>query len=580
VTKSLPVSVTGGSGFIGSSVVDALREAGHDVRVLDPLPPHRDDVDWRKVDVLDLDGLTDALDGSGPVFHLAAMADVNDVIADPAGATHVNVVGTVNLLEAARRAGAGRVILASTVWVYDATRGERVDEATPFDPETSRHLYVSQKIAAELACRDYLNLYGRPFTVLRLGIPYGPRMRPTTVLASFFRRALAGETLRIDGDGHQVRNFVYVTDLARAFVLALRPEAENLTINLNGPEPVSIRRLAELTQELVPGALVEFGPSRPGDLAPRVVVSERAADVLGWSPDVSIDDGVRRTFEWYVDAHPPVLEAIDDVRRIAVVPAYNEADTVAEVLSRLYPMVDELVVVDDGSTDDTRAIVQRWLPAGGHARLLTFDRNQGMSAAYYLAFTDLRRRMAAGEVSPDDLVFTVDADGQHELDAFEKLQLQTTDEGLDALLVRRDLSTYPPYKQWGNELMSWWARRWSKGVDLRDVESGYRVFRMGALADALDYYRGYKYSETVEVAIVLSRLGYTVRNDVMVPVPVFRSRTRMKDVFIDLAAIPLAALRVAWRKKGIRVFKVNGVWKARFRALRHSDDLQHSDGST
>jgi hypothetical protein len=97
--------------------------------------------------------------------------------------------------------------------------------------------------------------------------------------------------------------------------------------------------------------------------------------------------------------------------------------------------------------------------------------------------------------------------------------------------------------------MSWWARRWSKGVDLRDVESGYRVFRMGALADALDYYRGYKYSETVEVAIVLSRLGYTVRNDVMVPVPVFRSRTRMKDVFIDLAAIPLAAFRVAWRRR-------------------------------
>jgi UDP-glucose 4-epimerase len=551
VTAAGPVSVTGGSGFIGSSVVDALRDAGHDVRVIDPLPPHRDDVEWRKVDVLDLDGLTKALGGSGPVFHLAAMADVNDVIAEPARATDVNVVGTVNVLEAARRADAGRVILASTVWVYDATRGERVDETTPFDPDTSRHLYVSQKIAAEMACRDYLTLYQRPFTVLRLGIPYGPRMRPTTVMASFFRRALGGETLRIDGDGRQVRNFVYVTDLARAFVLALRPEAENLTINLDGPEPVSIRRLAELTQELVPGAMVEFGPSRPGDLAPRMVVSERAAEVLGWTPSVSIEEGVRRTFEWYVDAHLG-FDALDDVRRIAVVPAYNEAETVAEVLTRLYPMVDELVVVDDGSTDDTRAIVQRWLPADGHARLLTFDRNQGMSAAYYLAFSDLRRRMHEGEVSPDDLVFTVDADGQHELDAFEKLELQTVDERLDALLVQRDLSTYPPYKQWGNELMSWWARRWSKGVDLRDVESGYRVFRMGALADALDYYRGYKYSETVEVAIVLSRLGYTVRNDVMVPVPVFRSRTRMKDVFIDLAAMPLAALRVAWRRRGGR----------------------------
>jgi len=543
---SRPVSVTGGSGFIGSSVVDALVGAGHDVRVLDPHPPHRDDVDWRQVDVLDLDNLTKALHGSGPVFHLAAMADVNDVIADPARATEVNVLGTVNVLEAARQADAGRVILASTVWVYDATRGERVDETACFDPDTNRHLYVSTKIAAELACRDYLNLYQRPFTVLRLGIPYGPRMRPTTVLASFFRRALAGETLRIDGDGRQVRNFVYVDDLAEAFVKALRPEAENAIINLNGPEPVSIRRLAELTQELVPGALVEFGPSRPGDLAPRVVISERAGELLDWTPAVGIDEGVRRTFDWYVEA---TAMTMFDSRRIAVVPAYNEEPTVAAVLDELYPLVDQLVIVDDGSTDATRAVVERWMPADGHARLLTFDRNRGMSAAYYLAFTDLRRRMHDGELHPDDLVFTVDADGQHELEAFEKLQRQTLDERLDALLVQRDLSTYPRYKQLGNELMSWWARRWSKGVELRDVESGYRVFRLGALADALDYYRGYKYSETVEVAIVLSRLGYSVRNDVLVPVPVFRSRTRMKDVVIDLVAMPLAAARVALHRR-------------------------------
>ena len=235
-------------------------------------------------------------------------------------------------------------------------------------------------------------------------------------------------------------------------------------------------------------------------------------------------------------------------RRIAVVPAYNEEPTVRDVLGKLYGYVDELVVVDDGSTDDTRGEIEKFLAGRDGARMLVHDVNQGMSEAYYLAFGDLRRRLAAGELSPDDFVYTVDADGQHELAVLEDLHRRMHDERLDALLVQRDLSTYPPYKQVGNWVMSTWATIWSGGVALKDVESGYRIFRLGALADALDYYQGYKYSETVEVDIVLSRLGYRVRNDVLVPVPVFRSRTRMKDVVIDLAAMPAAAFRVTMRR--------------------------------
>jgi len=235
------------------------------------------------------------------------------------------------------------------------------------------------------------------------------------------------------------------------------------------------------------------------------------------------------------------------MRRIAVVPAYNEEPTVTQVLDKLSHFVDELVVVDDGSTDRTRSEIETWLPGHDHVRLLSFDQNQGMSAAYYLAFTDLRRRVRDGELSPDDLVFTVDADGQHDLDVIDDLHRRAVEEGLDGLLVRRDLSTYPMYKQAGNGVLSAWATLWA-GHRLYDVESGYRIFRLGALADALTYYRGYKYSETVEVAVVLCRLGYRVRNDVLVPVPVYRSRTRMVDVFIDLAAIPLAAFRVTARR--------------------------------
>jgi glycosyltransferase involved in cell wall biosynthesis len=198
-------------------------------------------------------------------------------------------------------------------------------------------------------------------------------------------------------------------------------------------------------------------------------------------------------------------------RKIGVVPAYNEEPTVAGILVKLHHLVDELVVVDDGSTDRTRAEIESVLPSLDHLRMLAFDENQGMSAAYYLAFSDLRRRMRAGELDPEDLVYTIDADGQHDLDVLDDLHNRMVD-------------------------------------GLHDVESGYRIFRLGALADALSYYRGYKYSETVEVAVVLGRLGYEVRNDILVPVPVYRSRTRMVDVVIDLAAIPAAAFRVSARK--------------------------------
>jgi len=235
-------------------------------------------------------------------------------------------------------------------------------------------------------------------------------------------------------------------------------------------------------------------------------------------------------------------------RRLAVVPAYNEEPTIIAVLEQLSPLVSDLTIVDDGSTDGTRAQVQAWLPDHTHVRLLSFDRNRGMSAAYYLAFTDIARRVANGELSPDDLVFTVDADGQHDLEEFEQLERIVLDEHLDALLAERDLSDYPWVKRAGNRVMSAWATLWA-GHPLRDVESGYRVFRLGALCDALQYYRGWKYSETVEVAVVLCRLGYKVRNDVPVPVPVFRSRTSYFDAAVDIGAIPLAAGRLWWRRR-------------------------------
>jgi len=230
--------------------------------------------------------------------------------------------------------------------------------------------------------------------------------------------------------------------------------------------------------------------------------------------------------------------------RIAVVPAYNEAATIVEVLEELTRKVDEVYVIDDGSTDATRALVEEWRAHHASVRFLSFDDNRGQSAALQLAFGDLRRRLSAGELGPDDVVITVDADGQHDLSALDGLWSTMTRGNFDAVIARRDLKQYPVLKRVGNAAMSWWARLWA-GTPLRDVESGYRLFRLGALDDALCYYVGYRYTEAVEVAVILCRLGYRVNNDYLVPVPVLRSRTRIMDAVRDLVVMP----RARWRTR-------------------------------
>jgi glycosyltransferase involved in cell wall biosynthesis len=234
-------------------------------------------------------------------------------------------------------------------------------------------------------------------------------------------------------------------------------------------------------------------------------------------------------------------------RRVAVMPAFNEEKTVVGVLERLLPLADDIIVVDDGSRDRTRELVLNWAADRPNVRLICFQQNRGMSAAYYRAFEEVARRVAAGQLGPDDVVLTVDADGQHEPEEVDDLVAYLVENRLDGVIARRDLSRYTLYKKAGNFLMSLWASLWA-GQRLYDVESGYRVFRVGALLSALRYYKGYKYSETVEVAVILVRLGYRIDNTYLVPVPIFRSNTRLKDVVIDLAAIPAAFWRVTTRR--------------------------------
>jgi UDP-glucose 4-epimerase len=289
--------VTGGSGFIGSHVVDKLVEKGVRVRILDTVPPHRDDVERYDVSLLDYDRLRPAMNGVDVVFHLGAVADVKDAAEDPQYTDMINTRGTINVLEAARRAGVRRVIYGSTTWVYSDTNGSLLDEDSLLDAPS--HIYTATKLASEHYCHAYSRLYKLPVTILRYGIPYGPRARPGAVIPIFVQKALQGDPLTIAGDGQQYRKFVYVEDLAEGNVLALKPVAENRVYNLEGCEKVTIRQIAETIQRIIGRVEIKYIEGRLGDFSGKEISNRRALEELGWEPKVSFEEGVRRYINWY-----------------------------------------------------------------------------------------------------------------------------------------------------------------------------------------------------------------------------------------------------------------------------------------
>ena len=294
--------VTGGSGFIGSHVVDALVDAGHQVTILDHrVRPHRSDVGYEDVDLMDLSSVLAATKGADHVFHLAAVSNVNYAYKYPVYTTALNVVGTANVLEAVRVNGTGRVYLASTVWVYNgAPAADSVDESTPFYLDGAGHIYTSTKMASEMVCHNYGRLYDVPFTVLRYGIPYGPRMREELLIPIFIKKALAGQPLTVSGKGEQYRKFVYVRDMAEAHVLAMADVAAKQTYNLEGSRKVTVLEVAEGIRKVLGDQVkIEFGPSRPGDFGGKDVSGAKVLRDLGWEPRVEFEDGLRRTIEWF-----------------------------------------------------------------------------------------------------------------------------------------------------------------------------------------------------------------------------------------------------------------------------------------
>jgi UDP-glucose 4-epimerase len=299
----MKVLVTGGSGFIGSHVVDRLQIRGLEPRIFDlvPSPHHRaGDVDTVLGDLCDPDAVRDALQGCDAVIHLAALADVDQVTKDPALADRVNVRGTQSLLDAARELEIGRFVYASTIWVYgDAAGPEAVDEDTPLG--LPKHFYTATKIAGEMYTSAYTELYGLEHTILRFGIPYGPRSRPTAVVAAFTAKALAGQPLTIAGDGTQSRRFVYVEDLADGVAVSLDPVAANRVYNLVGRENTSVRSIARTVRDVVGDVPIVHIEGRAGDLKGGNISGARAAGELGWEPTTSFAEGVQRYVDWVTD---------------------------------------------------------------------------------------------------------------------------------------------------------------------------------------------------------------------------------------------------------------------------------------
>ena len=298
----MKIAVTGGSGFIASHVVDHLLSAGHEVVVIDHrVRPHRDDVQFEDIDVLSLSALIQATAGCDFIFHLAAVSNVNYAHKYPVYTVDLNINGTANVLEAARLNGVKRVFFASTVWIYTGTRGHgSLTEDEPFHLPDAGHIYTTSKIASEMIIHNYWQLYRQPFTILRYGIPYGPRMREELVIPIFIRKALKGEPIVIQGDGSQYRNYVYIEDLARAHLLALNQKAENQVYNLEGSRRISIADIAQTINRVLGGGIqIKYVPARPGDYAGKEVSAQKIRDELGWEPRIDFEEGMASTIAWF-----------------------------------------------------------------------------------------------------------------------------------------------------------------------------------------------------------------------------------------------------------------------------------------
>ena len=303
--------VTGGAGFIGSHLVEALTAAGRTVRVLDDLSTGLAEnlahiapaPELLRGRVTDPDAAARAVAGCDTVFHLAALASVAKSVEDPLASHAACATGTLTVLDAARRAGVRRVVYAASASAYGgASDPAGQDESTPL---VALSPYAAAKLAGELYAEAFAHTYGLETVRLRFFNVFGPRQRADSpysgVIAIFAALLAAGRNPNVHGDGLQSRDFVYVSDVARALMLAAdTPGVSGRVYNVGTGGSVTLLELvAELNAALGTSAVPLHGPARAGDVRHSRAKIDRIRADLGYAPAVPFADGLRRTLDWY-----------------------------------------------------------------------------------------------------------------------------------------------------------------------------------------------------------------------------------------------------------------------------------------
>lgn len=305
--------VTGAAGFIGARVAELLLEAGHHVAGVDNLNDsydvrmkeyrlgllkNREGFSFSRLDIAEPKVMEKlAAESFEGVIHLAARAGVRDSVQDPWAYVEANMTGTLNMLELCRRQAIPKFVLASTSSVY----GAEAPLPTPESADSNRPLqpYAATKKGAEAMAHAYHYLNGLDVTVVVYFTVYGPAGRPNMSMFRFVQAISEGRPIKIYGDGEQTRGFTYVDDIARGTILALKPVGYEV-VNLGGHESISINKLISLFETAIQKkAIIEYLPMDKADMLASWADVSKAGELLGWKPQIDLEEGVRRLVAWY-----------------------------------------------------------------------------------------------------------------------------------------------------------------------------------------------------------------------------------------------------------------------------------------